>query len=117
MKNDKNKTTQAQTAYMINAPKYTSTGGVAGKYEKTTKAIAEYAGKEYGYEMKVLVLEGQETVYTEPTLSDRPTKREELAWDKKYDMYLRKADQYDEHKAKVFATVFGHCDESMKNTL
>ena len=38
-----------------------SAGKQVDKYTKTTKAIAEYVGRVYGHEMKILVLQGKET--------------------------------------------------------
>ena len=79
------------------------------------RAVGEFVGKEYGQEMKMLVSQGKETAYTAPTLGDEPMQKEELAWGKDCNMYLKKKDWCDEQKAKVFATICGHCDEVMKN--
>ena len=56
------------TEYDIKAPKFSSaaSGEQAGRYEKTMKAVAEYVAIEYGYEMKVLVMHGKETVFEPP---------------------------------------------------
>ena len=101
----------------IHVPKYTIAAGQAGRFEKTTKGIGEQIGKKYGYEMKMLITNAEETTFTPPTLPDEPTKHQELAWGKEYDMYLRKKQKYEDDKARVFAIIFDHCDEPMKNRL
>ena len=115
MKGNYGKTSEKNSE--VKAAKYTiaKSGEQAGRYERTTRAVGEFVGKEYGYEMKMLVLQGTETTHTAPTLGDKPTRTEELAWGKDYDMYLKKKDRYDDQKAKVFTTIYGHCDEAMKN--
>jgi hypothetical protein len=65
--------------------------------------------------MKTLVLQEKETSFTEPTLADNPSRQQELAWGKDCDMHLRKKDKCEEHKAKVFALIYGQCDPPMKN--
>lgn len=102
---------------IIKAAKYTIAAGQAGRYERTTKAIGEYVGKLYGYEMKILILELKETTFQPPDLPDQPTKVQEMAWSKEYDLHLKKRDRYEEDKAKVFTTIYSHCDEPMKNVL
>ena len=107
------------TFHGSNLPKYSI--GKGGKftnlYEKKTERIGEYVGREFGQEMRVLVLQLKETVYDEPTLADKPSKQDELKWGKEYDLYLKKREKYKENKSKVFATILGSCDESMKNRL
>ena len=91
--------------------------GQSGKYERTTKTIGKYAGKAFGYEMKVLILQQEETDYEEPKLPTDPTETDMLVWGKQYDLFAKKKEQYLEDKAKMFAVIFGHCDEMMKNGL
>ena len=100
-------------------PKYSIASGHshASLYEKKTEWIGEYVGREYGQEMRVLVLQQKETQFQVPTLKDNPTKQQELMWGKDYDMYLKKKDRYEENKAKVFAFILGQCDKDMKNKL
>lgn len=101
----------------FDAPKYAIAGRQAGRYERTTKALAEYAGKTYGYEMKRLIAMNEETDLEPPALSNSPSKMEELAWGKEYDMYLRQRKEYQDNKAKVFAIIYSQCDEPLKNRL
>jgi hypothetical protein len=96
-------------------------GKQANQYTNTTKAIAEYVGREYGYEMKLLVQQGKESEPVEPlypsagtggsTVSDQ----DKAIWSKKYDLFLKKQDRYEDNKAKVFSIVFGQCEKAMKN--
>jgi len=90
----------------------------ADQYTKTTKAIAEYVGRVYGPEMKVLVSLGKESVPKEPEFpKDSTDEKAKAIWSKKYDLYAKKSDKYVEYKAKTFTVVFGQCDEPMKNHL
>jgi L-lactate utilization protein LutB len=58
-------------------------------YAKTTKEIAEYVGRIYGHDMKMLVLKGQETVPQEPEYPETTNKKDKAIWSKKYDQYLK----------------------------
>ena len=103
----------------VQAPKYMimKASNQAGKYEKTTKALAEYVGMEHGYDMWMLVSQFIETDFKAPKLPDKATEQEKLVWGKEYDLHLKKKDWYLNQKAKVFVIILGHCDEPMKNTL
>jgi beta-galactosidase beta subunit len=72
-------------------------------------------GKEFGHEMRMLVIHSKETTFTIPSLAATATKQEELMWSKDYDLYLKKKTKYEDEKAKVFAIKLSHCDEPMKN--
>ena len=87
------------------------------KHAKTTRAIAEYVGKKFGHEMMILVLHQEETVYTVPVLTENASRQDELMWSKDYDLYLKKKNQYDQDKARVFMIVLGQCDETIKNRI
>lgn len=104
----------------VKVPMYTiaKSGEQADSYSKTTEAIGEYVGKVYGHEMKMLVIQLQETNIIEPDdLSEKPSRIEEMKWGKQYDLYLKKKDKYEEQKAKVFSIVVGQCETSMKNRI
>eukprot|EP00977_Amphora_coffeiformis_P025916 scaffold23103_cov111-Amphora_coffeaeformis.AAC.1 len=96
---------------------------VAGKqacgYNETTKAIAEYVGRTYGYEMKRLVMNGNDSTPVEPTYpeGDNPSERDKAVWSKQYDQFLREQRKYNDDKAKVFTIVYGKCDKAMKNRI
>ena len=87
----------------------------ADQYAKTTKAIAEYVGRVYGHEMKMLVLKGQETVPQEPEYPTTTNDKDKAIWSKKYDQYLKQEQRYKDYKAKVFTIVMGQCDKPMQN--
>ena len=58
----------------------------ADQYTKMTKAIAEYVGRVYGHEMKVLVSLGREMEPEEPDYpTDATNEKEKAIWSKKYD--------------------------------
>ena len=90
---------------------------VSGLFEKKTQAIGEYVGREYGQEMRLLPLQMKETKFAAPALLSKPTKQEELLWGKEYDAHVKKRDQCEVDKSKVFATILGQCDETMKSRL
>ena len=92
-------------------------GSQADKYMQTTKAIAEYVGRIFGREMKVLVSNGAETVFEEPEYPKEQDKGKEAIWSKKYDQYLKNVESYKKQKAKVFTIVLGRCEKPMKNRI
>ena len=87
----------------------------SGLFEKKTQAIGECVGLECGQEMRLLLLQMKETKFAAPTLSNEPTKQEELLWGKECDTHVKKRDQCEVDEAKVFATILGQCDETMKS--
>ena len=82
--------------------KHVYTISVAGKqadvYDRTTKAIGEYAGCVYGHEMKRLVILGKDEPPEEPEYPEKGNEATKAIWSKRYDLYLRKADRYNETK-------------------
>ena len=92
------------------------------EYIKTTEAIAEYVGREYSKEMRILVKDLDESIPEEPK---EPKVTKEAATSpfalKKYDTELRryynKLDKYEEHKAKVFIIIKGQCTLKTKNQI
>ena len=90
-------------------------GKQADGYTKTTKAIADYAGRVYGHEMKQLILLGKEAELVEPVYPSSGSEGDKAIWSKRYDQYLRKKDRYDDHRAKVFTIIMGQCDKPMQN--
>ena len=89
--NEEKKTTKLEG---VQAPKCTmaKASNQAGKYEKTTKALAEYVGMEHGYDMQMLVSQLIETDYKAPKLPNKATEQEKLVWGKEYDLHLKKKD-------------------------
>ena len=83
----------------------------ADMYTTTTKAIADYVGKECGRAMRLLVNNLTETTFTEPTAPAVPTStrggQQQInpvrieKWKTELNRYHKKLDQYEEDKAKV----------------
>ena len=92
-------------------------GKQADQYTQTTKAIGEYVGRVYGREMLQLVLHLKECKPSEPEYptGNAVTERDKAVWGKQYDLYLKKQEQYEDYKAKVFTIVLGQCTKAMKN--
>jgi Zinc knuckle len=90
-------------------------GSQVDVFADTTLAIGEYVGKEFGHEMKILVTQEKETSFSVPVLPENATRQQELMWGKDYDLHLKKKTQYEVQKAKVFMTILGQCDETMRN--
>jgi hypothetical protein len=81
----------------------------------TTRAIGEFVGREFGHEMRMLVLYGKEASIVPPTLDASTTKQNEMKWSKDCDVFIKKKTKFDDEKAKVFAIILSHCDEPMEN--
>ena len=79
------------------------------KYTKTTKAIAEYVGREFGQEMRMLVLKGTDGAPKEPQYpeGDQVTEKDKAIWSKEYNVYVKQRQLYKSDKAKVFTIVLG----------
>jgi Zinc knuckle len=95
----------------------------ADSYIRTTEAIADYVGREYGYNMRVLVKNGTEKVFTEPKSPEKrakgpePTATELSAFNAAINRYHKKLDKYQDDKAKVFIVILGQCTQVVKNML
>jgi len=90
--------------------------GQANKYNRTTKAIAEYAKITYGKEMWKLVNESVETTFTEPP---EPNEKATRAQMEKYKMKLGRClddeKKYNNNKTKIFGIIMGKCHVAMRN--
>lgn len=96
------------------------TKGQSGVYVRTTEAIGDYVGCEYGKAMKTLVSKGKEVPPTEPT-APQPLKTDEQMnadwkkYEKALDRYNKKMDLYEENKSKVFIVIMGQCTPLMRH--
>ena len=88
-----------------------NSGHHGNQFAKTTTAIADYCGREYGKPMSLLI-KGIDAAPSEPK---RPTvkKSEADSWDvllyeKKVDLWLKETRKYEDNKSKVFIVVMGH---------
>jgi hypothetical protein len=83
-----------------------------------TEAIADYVGREYSKEMRLLLKNQKESEPKEPVMPDKEEVKSPLAM-KKYETELKqyyfKKKRYEEHKAKIFVIVKGQCTLNMKN--
>ena len=93
-------------------------------YVKTTDEIAEYAGREIGFEMFDLIKELKECGPVEPAAPDEMLLKEgsntydpiaARKFDIKYKRYCEKTDEYEEHKGRLFRGIKGQCSLAMKN--
>jgi hypothetical protein len=85
---------------------------------RTTEAIADYVGREYSKEMRLLVKNQEENEPKEPVMPDKEEAKLTFVM-KKYETELKqyyfKKERYEEHKAKIFVIVKGQCTLNMKN--
>jgi hypothetical protein len=89
------------------------------RFTRATGAIADYVGREYSKEMRLLVLTNQkESKPKEPVMPDQKEAKLPFVM-KKYERELKqydfKKERYKEHKAKIFVIVKGQCTLNMKN--
>jgi transcriptional regulator with AAA-type ATPase domain len=88
------------------------------KFTRTTEAIANYAGREYTKEMRLLMKNQKEKEPKEPIMWDKEEAKLPFMM-KKYKTELKqfyfKQERYEEHKAKIFVIVKGQRTLNMKN--
>jgi hypothetical protein len=107
----------------------------ADTFVRTTEAIADYVGVNYGWAMRVLVKNRKEKVFTKParptaakvtTRSQSGTETEVLGsvssaqmvdYKAELDNYLRDTQEYQENKAKVFVVILGQCTVAVMSRL
>ena len=100
-----------------------NTNDQADKYIRTTEAIANYVGREYGRNMRNLVKHGQEAKFTKPKLGRVPEGQTEhlpgTIEEFKVDLnaYHKDVKEYAEQKAKVFVIILGQCSQAAKSRL
>ena len=97
----------------------------ADMYLRTTEAIADYVGVEYGRDMRMLVKKSKDKVFTEPlpprtaegtaTTVPAPGKLEKYRTELM--IYHKDQKEYTEQKAKVFVVILGQCSSEVKNKL
>jgi hypothetical protein len=91
----------------------------ADLYLRTTEAIADYVGVEYGRNMRMLVKHGTETTFTKPRAPRKEDSTPGLLEEFKTELsiYHRDTKEYKEQKAKVFVIILGQCTPSLKSKL
>ena len=90
-------------------------------YSTTTKAIADYVGKEFGAAMRTLVNTSVETIFTKPVKPEPEGDEDKVdpldieEWKTKLNCYYKKLDKYEEDKARVYVIIKGQCTTVVKN--
>lgn len=95
----------------------------ADMYLRTTEAIADFVGVEYGRDMRMLVKKSNEKIFTEPlppraatdTTVPAPGRLEKYRTELM--IYHKDLKTYTEQKAKVFVVILGQCSSEVKNKL
>ena len=116
-KNDKS-SLQGNIAELGNNVYQYGTRDQGDRFTRTTEAIADYVGREYSKEMRLLVKNQKENEPKEPVMPDKEEAKSPFVM-KKYETELKqyyfKKERYEEHKAKIFVIVKGQCTLNMKN--
>jgi hypothetical protein len=110
-------------------------GDQADTFIHTTEAIADYAGVNYGWEMRMLVKTRREAVFTKPTMptvakvttrsqagaetevSGSASSAQVADYKVELDNYHRDTRAYRENKAKVFVVILGQCTVAVMSWL
>ena len=105
--NDKN-SWQGNLAELGNNVYQYGTRDQGDRFTRTTEAIANYVGREYSKEMRLLVKNQQENEPKEPVIPDKVEAKSPFMM-KKYETKLKqyyfKKERCEEHKAKIFVIV------------
>jgi hypothetical protein len=91
----------------------------ADKYLRTTEAIADFVGVEYGRDMRMLVKHGTEKTFTEPRISRSEDATPGLMEKYKTELgiFHQEKKEFHENKAKVFVIILGQCTHNVKSKL
>jgi hypothetical protein len=108
---------QGNIAELSNSVYQYGTQGQGDRFTRMTKAIADYVGREYSKEMRLLVKNQKENEPKEPVMPDKEEAKSPFVM-KKYEtklkQYYSKKERNEEHKAKIFVIVKGQCTLNMK---
>jgi hypothetical protein len=105
-----------------------NTTNQAHNHTRTTKVIAEYAGRTISKNMKLLIKLGQEAIFTKPALQTSgpgttsepdgvPTRQDIEAYKIDQNQYVKDVKEYKKEKEKMFAIIFNQCTPEVKNRL
>jgi hypothetical protein len=88
-------------------------------YFRTTTAIVDYVGVEFGQDMRQLVKQNIDKTFT---ASDEPKKPDDKAsqadlnrYDKQLTSFYNDKKQYNRDKSKVFAIILSKCSQELRN--
>jgi hypothetical protein len=88
------------------------------RFTRTTEAIADYVGREYSKEMRLLVKNQKENEPKEPVMSDKEEATSPFVikkYETELEQYYVKKERYKEHKVKIFVIMTGQRTLNMKN--
>jgi hypothetical protein len=91
----------------------------ADMHLRTTEAIADFVGVEYGRDMRMLVEHGTEKTFTEPRIprSDDTTPGLMEKYKTELRIFHRYKKDFQDNKAKVFVIILGQCTHNVKSKL
>jgi hypothetical protein len=91
----------------------------ADMYLRTTEAIADFVGVEYGRDMRMLLKHGTEKTFTEPRIprSDDTTPGLMEKYKTEHRIFHREKKEFQDNKAKVFVIILGQCTHNVKSKL
>jgi hypothetical protein len=117
-RNDKN-SLQENIAELGNNIYQYGTRDQGDRFTTTTEAIANYVGREYRKEMRLLLKNQMESEPKEQVMPDKEEAKSPFVM-QKYETRLKqyhlfKKERYEEHNAKIFVIVKGQCTLNMKN--
>jgi hypothetical protein len=91
----------------------------ADMYLRTTEAVADFVGLEYGRDIRMLVKHGTEKTFTKPRIPMSNDTTPGLM--EKYKTELRifhwEKKEFQDYKAKVFVIILGQCTHNVKSKL
>jgi hypothetical protein len=106
--NEKN-SLQGNLAELANNVYQYGTRDQGDRFTRTTEAIADYVGRDYSKEMRLLVKNQEENEPKEPVMPDKEEAKLPFVT-KKYETELKqyyfKKERYEEHKAKIFESFY-----------
>ena len=90
-------------------------------YTRTTKEIAEYAGRTYkfGNDVRLAVefLEAPLMDIPDDIDEDTATKSETRIWEKRIDEYVKRDEAYKQNMKTLYAVIWGQCTEALRAKL
>jgi hypothetical protein len=88
-------------------------------YLRTTEAIADFVGVEYGRDMRMLVKHGTEKTFTKPRIprSKDTTPGLMEKYETELKIFHREKKEFQDDKAKVFVIILGQCIHNVKSKL
>jgi hypothetical protein len=91
----------------------------ADMYVRTTEAIADFVGVEYGRDMRMLVKHGTEKTFTEPRIPRNNDTTPGLMEKYKTDIRIfhREKKEFQDNKSKVFVIILGQCTHNVNSKL